>query len=64
MSLVDLEQFVQEKDLEIDQEEALWFLHHILGVLLYYPEEETLVIFDKQVVFDSITNLIVKVFTL
>ena len=45
---------------------ALWFLHHHVGVLLYYPELEALrgtVICDMQVVFDSATNLIKNTFT-
>ena len=44
---------------------ALWFLHHHVGVLLYYPELEVLkgtVICDMQIVFDSATNLIKNVF--
>ena len=47
-------------------QEALWFLHHCVGVLLYYPEVEALkgtVICDIQVVFDSATNLIRNTFT-
>ena len=46
--------------------EALWFLHHHVGVLLYYPELEELkstVICDIQVVFDSATKLIKNTFT-
>ena len=45
---------------------ALWFLHHRVGVLLYYPELEALkgtVICDIQVLYDSATNLIKNVFT-
>ena len=45
---------------------ALWFLHHYVGVLLYYPELEALkgtVICDIQVLYDSATNLIKNVFT-
>ena len=47
-------------------QDALWFLHHRVGVLLYYPEVEALkgtVICDIQVVFDSATNLIRNTFT-
>ena len=47
-------------------QDALWFLHHHVGVLLYYPELEALkgtVICDIQVVYDSATNLIKNVFT-
>ena len=50
------------EDLQI----ALWFLHHCVGLLLYYPEIEELkdtVICDIQVVFDSASNLINNTFT-
>ena len=45
---------------------VLWFLHHRVGVLLYFPEVDALkttVIRDMQVVFDSATNLTKKTFT-
>ena len=47
-------------------QDALQFLHHRVGVLLYYPEVEALkgtVICDIQVVFDSASNLIRNTFT-
>ncbi len=42
---------------------ALWFLHHHAGVLMYFPSVpglEDLVILDIQLVYDSITNVILK----
>ncbi len=42
---------------------ALWFLHHHAGVLIYFPSVpglEDLVIIDIQVVYDSITGVILK----
>ena len=42
---------------------ALWFLHHHAGVMMYFPnipELENLVILDIQVVYDSVTILIVR----
>ncbi len=42
---------------------ALWFLHHHAGVLMYFPRVpglEDLVIIDIQVVYDSITDVILK----
>ncbi len=42
---------------------ALWFLHHHAGVLMYFPSVpglEDLVIIDTQVVYDSITGVILK----
>ena len=42
---------------------ALWFLHHHAGVLMYFPSVpglEDLVIIDVQVVYDSITGVILE----
>ncbi len=42
---------------------ALWFLHHHAGVLMYFPRVpglQNLVIIDIQVVYDSITGVILK----
>ena len=42
---------------------ALWFLHHHAGVMMYFPnipELKDLVIIDVQVVYDSVTILIIK----
>ena len=42
---------------------ALWFLHHHVGILMYFPnvpELKDLVIIDVQVVYDSVTTLILK----
>ncbi len=46
-----------------DTKVALWFLHHHAGVLMYFPRVpglEDLVIIDIQVVYDSITGVILK----
>ena len=48
-------------------DEALWFLHHRVGVLMHFPKIEEIkdiVICDPQIVFDSVTNLILNSFTL
>ena len=50
-----------------DTDEALWFLHNRVGTLMHYPEIEEIkdvVICDPQVVFDSVTNLILNSFKL
>ena len=42
---------------------ALWFLHHHAGVLMYFPDVDMLqdlVILDNQVVYDSVTELILR----
>ena len=47
-------------------DEALWFLHHCVGVLMHFPkikEIKDIVICDPQVVFDSVTELILNSFT-
>ena len=50
----------------MDLPDVLWFLHHCLGVLFYFPELIPLkgtLITDLQVVFDSATHLIENTFT-
>ena len=50
-----------------DTNEALWFLHHCVGTLMHFPDIEEIkdvVICDPQVVFDSITDLILNSFNL
>ena len=42
---------------------ALWFLHLHVGVMMYFPDIpllENLVILDTQVVYDSVTFLILE----
>ena len=42
---------------------ALWFLHHHAGVMMYFPNVpllEDLVILDSQIVYDSVTFLILR----
>ena len=42
---------------------ALWFLHHHAGVMMYFPNIpglEDLIIIDIQVVYDSVTSLILR----
>ena len=48
-----------------DTKTALWFLHHHAGVLMYFPnlpELKDTVVCDIQIVFDSVTNLIINAF--
>ena len=67
MSLKECEKLAKKAGISRSElQEALWFLHHRVGVLLYYPEVEALkgtVICDIQVVFDSASNLIRNTFT-
>ncbi len=49
-----------------DTNGALWFLHHCVGILMHFsdiPEIKDIVICDPQVVFDSVTVLIMDSFT-
>ena len=42
---------------------ALWFLHHHAGVLMYFPNVpllEDLVILDSQIVYDSVTFVVLR----
>ena len=48
-----------------DTDEALWFLHHCVGILMHFHDVEEikdLVICSPQVVFDSVTDLILDSF--
>ena len=48
-----------------DTDEALWFLHHCVGVLMHFPEVNEIkdvVICNPQIVFDSVTYLILDSF--
>ena len=67
MSLEECEKLAQKVKINPHElQDALWFLHHRVGILLYYPQLEALkatVICDMQVVFDSATNLIKNTFT-
>ena len=50
-----------------DTDEAVWFLHHCVGTLMHFPDVEEIkdiVICDPQVVFDSVTELILNSFKL
>ena len=53
---------ITDKD---ELKEALHFLHTKLGVVRYFPKEELgeIVIKDPQVLFDKVTELIVRTFT-
>ena len=66
MHLADCEKLAQKLNIDPEElQEALKFLHHFVGLLLYYPELEALkdtVICDIQIVFDSASNLIKSMF--
>ena len=48
-----------------ETEAALWFLHHRAGTLMYFPnltELQDTIISDVQIVYDSVSNLIINTF--
>ena len=50
---------------DYDMDIALYFLHHVAGTLLHYrdiPELDHYVITDFQLIFDSISKIIIKLF--
>ena len=57
----------QQCGIDSDEElkEALWFLHTRMGVIRYFPygDLDKIVILDPQLLFDRITDLIIKTFT-
>ena len=65
-SLESVQQLANELGIpENDVVVALWFLHHYVGVLMYFPnlpELKDTVICDNQIIYDSVTNLIVNTF--
>ena len=64
MSLSQCEEIGRRLNIS-DVRDAIWFLHHCIGVLLYYPDVQELkdvVICDPQIVFDSVTKLILNTF--
>ena len=65
-SLDDCYQLAQQLDMPSKETKiALWFLHHYAGVLMYFPdlpELEDTVICDTQIIYDSVTNLIINTF--
>ena len=67
MTLAECERIASKVGIGPEElQDALWFLHHRIGVLLYYPEVESLkgtVMCTVQVLFDSATNLIKNTFT-
>lgn len=67
VSLESCEKLAEKLNINSEElQDALLFLHHCVGVLLYYPELEALkstVICDIQLVFDSASNLISNTFT-
>lgn len=65
VSLSQCERIAKRLSMTTPVQEALWFFHRNIGCLLYYPEVSSLqdtVICDPQVVFDSVSELIIDTF--
>ena len=65
MPLAQCKEIAARLKMSMNLQEALWFFHHHIGSLMYYPEVKSLqntVICDPQIVFDSVTNLIIESF--
>ena len=62
VSLAQCEEIIKHLSIHIPLKEALWFFHHIVGSLMYYPDissMEGMVICDPQIIFDCINTLII-----
>ena len=65
VSLSQCEKIAMQLSMPSPVQEALWFFHHDIGSLMYYsdiPSMVDTVICDPQVVFDSISKLIIDKF--
>ena len=66
VSLAQCEEIAKKLSMPSPVQEALWFFHHDIGSLMHYsniPSIEDIVICNPQVVFDSISKLIIDKFT-
>ena len=65
VSLIQCEKIAKQLSMPSPVQEALWFFHHDIGSVMYYPvipSVEDIVICDPQVIFDSISKLIIDKF--
>ena len=65
VSLAQCEAIARCLSMPTSIQEALWFFHHKIGSIMYFPEIRLMqeaVICDPQVIFDSITILIIDRF--
>ena len=66
VSLEDCLIWAQKLNMSAEETElASWFLHHRAGTLMYFPnlpELQDTIISDVQIVYDSVSNLIVNTF--
>jgi coiled-coil and C2 domain-containing protein 1 len=65
VSLAQCEIIARRLSMPTPVKEALWFFHHQIGSIMYYPEiplMQDTVICDPQIIFDSISMLIIDRF--
>ena len=65
LSLQQCQAIARKLSMPTSVEEALWFFHHNIGNLVYYsdiPSMQDTVICDPQVIFDSVSELIIDRF--
>ena len=65
LSLAQCQAIARKLSMPTSVEEALWFFHHNIGNLMYYsdiPSMQDIVICDPQVIFDSVSELIIDRF--
>ena len=65
VSLAQCEAIARQLSMPTSVKDALWFFHHKIGSIMYYPEislMQNTVICDPQVIFDSISTLIIDRF--
>ena len=65
VSLAQCEEIAKQLSMTSPVQEALWFFHHDIGSLMHYskiPSMENIIICDPQVIFDSISKLIIDKF--
>ena len=65
LSLAQCRAIARKLSMPTSVEEALWFFHHNIGNLMYYSDirsMEDVVICDPQVIFDSVSELIIDRF--
>ena len=65
LSLTQCEEIAKRLSMPTSVEEAIWFFHHDIGSLMHYtniPSMEDTVICHPQIIFDSISKLIIDKF--
>ena len=65
VSLAQCEEIAKRLSMHTPVQEAIWFFHHNIGSLMHYPDipsMEGIVICGPQVLFDSISSLIIDKF--